>query len=218
MDQVKNFAKVTVDGTVEQGVTSITLNTGDGTKLPAVPFNAVLWNATDYPDPADYPEVEVVRVTAIATDTLTVTRAQESTGDQDHALGGKVYKLVAGLTALAWSTLLGDVFGSGTAILIDTVGETIELRQSVTRGVSIGANTTIEDTASVDIGDPIGNNNSSFVSISDANQRLTLISMDFATTQTESASVAVGTLAGKLAIRDGSGSIVGYVPLYSSIT
>ena len=219
MDQVKNFAKVTVDGTVEQSATSITLVTGDGAKLPPTPFNAVLWNATDYPDPADYPEVEVVRVTAISTDTLTVTRAQEGTGDQDHALGGKVYKLLAGLTALAWSTLLGDVFGSGTAVLIDPSAETIELRQSATRGMFIdGSSTSIEDTASVSIGDPIGNGNSSFVHVSDANQRFGLFGMDLATDRTASATGPAITIVAKLLIKDVSGTNIGYIPIYSSIT
>lgn len=34
---------------------------------------------TNYPDPSDDPYVEIVRVTGISTDTLTVTRAQEGT-------------------------------------------------------------------------------------------------------------------------------------------
>lgn len=218
MDQVKNFAKVTVDGTVEQTATSITLVTGDGARLPAAPFNAVLWNATDFPDPADYPQAEIVRVTAISTDTLTVTRAQEGTSDEDHAEGGKTYKLIAGLTALAWSTLLGDVFGSGTAVLIDTVGETIELRQAATKFLSIGASTTIEDADGVAIGDPEGNVNSSFVSISDQNQRFTLVGMDFATDRTASATGPAITIVAKLLIKDASGTNIGYIPIYSSIT
>jgi hypothetical protein len=218
MDQVKNFAKATVDGAYESTDTEIDVLTSEGSRFPTPPFNAVWWNATDYPDPSDDPIKEVVRVTAIAIDTLTITRAQEGTAAEDHNEAGKTYKLVAGLTALAWSTLLGDVFGSGTAILVDAVGETIELRQSATKGISIGASTTIEDPVSVDIGDPIGNGNSSFLSISDANQRFSLIGLNLATTQVESATVAVGTLAGKLAIRDGAGDIVGYLPVYTTIT
>lgn len=219
MDQAKNFAKVIIDGTVEQTATSITLASGEGAKLPPTPFNAVLWNATDYPDPADYPNVEIVRVTNISTDTLTVTRAQEGTGDSDHAEGGKVYKLLAGLTALAWNTLMGDVFGSGAAILIDIVGETIELRQSATRTILLdGANITIENALSVDIGDPVGNNNSSFVSINDNNQRFTLFGMDLATDRSASASGPVGTVVAKLLIKDGSGTNIGYIPIYDSIT
>lgn len=218
MDQAKNFAKATIDGTIESTDTSITILTGHGARFPTAPFNAVLWNATDYPDPTDDPTKEIVRVTAISTDTLTVTRAQEGTAAEDHNEAGKTYQLVAGLTALAWSTLLGDVFGSGTAILIDTVGETIDLRQSTTRGISIGASTVIEDVNEVAIGDNIGNGNSSFLSISDNNQRATFVGLDLATDRSASASGPVGTVVAKLLIKDGSGTNIGYIPIYGSIT
>lgn len=219
MDQVKNFAKGTVSGPYESTDTAIDLQTGHAARFPTPPFNAVWWNASDYPDPADDPTKEIVRVTNISTDTLTITRAQEGTTAEDHNTAGKTYNLIAGLTALAWSTLLGDVFGSGTAILISIDSETIELRQSATKGVAIASgSTTIEDTTSVDIGDPIGNNNSSFMSISDQNQRVSFIGLDIATDRTASASGPVGSVVAKLALRDGSGTIIGYVPIYGSIT
>lgn len=220
MDIAKNFAKATVfDGNYDGTVTEIDVITGDGEKLPsATPYNAVWWNATDYPDPADDPNVEIVRVTGRTDDTLTITRAQEGTAASDKNVAGKTYKLMAGMTALAWSTLLGDVFGSGTAILIDAVGETIDLRQSTTRGISIGASTVIEDVNEVAIGDNIGNGNSSFLSISDTSQRATFVGLDLATDRSASASGPVGSVVAKLAIRDGSGTLIGYLPIYGSIT
>jgi hypothetical protein len=99
MDNAKNFAKVTVSTGYDASATSIVLSTGHGAKLPTVPFNASWWNSTDYPDPSDDPNVEVIRVTAIATDTLTVTRAQEGTSASTKNTGGKTYKMIAGLTA-----------------------------------------------------------------------------------------------------------------------
>jgi hypothetical protein len=219
VDAIKNFAKAVVsDGNYDASATEIDVIAGHGDRLPVAPFNAVWWNATDYPDPSDDPGVEIIRVTAKSTDTLTMTRAQEGTAAEDHNVAGKTYSLIAGLTAETIRQMLGDVFGSGTAILVSASDETIELRQSAIRGISIGANTTIEDPIAVDIGDVIGNGNSSFVSISDQNQRFSLFGMDFATDRTTSATVAVGTLAAKLAIKDGSGTIIGYIPIYSSIT
>lgn len=219
MDAAKNFAKATLSQGYESTATSVDVLTGEGARFPAVPFNAVWWNATDFPDPSDDPIVEVVRVTGITSDTLTITRAQEGTAAEDHNLAGKTYKMIAGLTARTINEdLLGDVFGSGSAILIRVPDETIELRRTATSGISLGATTSIEDPASVDIGDPIGNNNNSFVSISDQNQRLTLIGMDLATNRSASATVAVGTLSAKLAIYDGSGTLLGYLPIYSTIT
>lgn len=99
MDTAKNFAKGTLSTGYDDEATSIVLIGGDGAKFPAVPFNAVWWNATDYPDPADDPLVEVVRVTARATDTLTITRAQESTAASVHDIEGKTNRLIAPLTA-----------------------------------------------------------------------------------------------------------------------
>lgn len=98
MDQAKNFAKGTIIGTVETTDTTLTVDTGQGLRFPTPPFNATLYNSTDYPDPADDPAVEIVRVTGISTDTLTVTRAQESTAARESVLGKTLF-LVAGLTA-----------------------------------------------------------------------------------------------------------------------
>lgn len=100
LNQTKNFAKVTVLNPYGAGDTSIVLQTGHGAKLPTgTPFNVVWWNSTDYADPSDDPNVEVVRVTNIATDTLTVTRAQEGSTATTKNTAGKTYKMIAGLTA-----------------------------------------------------------------------------------------------------------------------
>lgn len=104
VDAAKNFGKVTVSTGYDASAVSVVLSTGDGAKLPTVPFNATWWNATDYPDPSDDPNVEIVRVTGIATDTLTVTRAQESTSASTKNTAGKTYKMLAGLTAKAINT------------------------------------------------------------------------------------------------------------------
>ena len=56
--------------------TSLHVTTGDGSKFPSVPFNAVLYPANSLPTASN---AEIVRVTAISTDTFTITRAQEGT-------------------------------------------------------------------------------------------------------------------------------------------
>jgi hypothetical protein len=105
IDAAKNFAKVTVSTGYDASATSIALTAGHGLKLPTAPFNAVWWNSTDYSDPSDDPDVEIVRVTNVATDTLTVTRAQEGTSASVKNSGGKTYRMVAGLLAAAANTL-----------------------------------------------------------------------------------------------------------------
>lgn len=115
MDAFKNFAKATVSTGYDAAATSIDLTAGHGARFASVPFNAVWWNSTDYPDPSDDPNVEVVRVTAIASDTLTITRAQEGTSATTKNAAGKTYKLLAGLTAktvneLGWLAAPPDIY------------------------------------------------------------------------------------------------------------
>jgi hypothetical protein len=74
--------------------TSLVLTTGGGALFPAAPFNAVIWpggGAT-----ASQANAEIVRVTAISTDTLTIIRAQEGTTAQSIGVGYQ-----AALTATA---------------------------------------------------------------------------------------------------------------------
>ena len=82
------------------GATSITVNTGCGATLPGTVFNASVCNTTDYPINCKNatgdrdPNYEIVQVTAgFGTDSLTISRAQESTSDAAHNTGGKVYWL-----------------------------------------------------------------------------------------------------------------------------
>jgi hypothetical protein len=99
MDAAKNFAKSTLASGIAAGATTLSVASGGGAKFPSAPFNAVIWNSTDYADPSDDPTHEVVRVTAVSTDTLTITRGQESTSDSAHNTAGKTYKIAAPLTA-----------------------------------------------------------------------------------------------------------------------
>ena len=96
----KNFAKGTVSTTYDASATSIVMTTGHAALFPTqVPFNVVWWNSTDYPDPADDPNKEIVTVTGISSDTFTVLRAQEGTSASTKNTGSKVYKMIAGLLA-----------------------------------------------------------------------------------------------------------------------
>jgi hypothetical protein len=219
VDAIKNFAKAVVsDGNYDASATEIDVIAGHGDRLPAAPFNAVWWNATDYPDPSDDLGVEIIRVTAKSTDTLTITRAQEGTAAEDHNVAGKTYSLIAGMTARAITEMVGDVFGFGPALVIDPDEPSVLVRLDTSKFIDLkDGYTEIQQTA-VYIGDFEGQGNSSYMVLDDANNRLTLNSVNLATTQAESATVAVGTLAGKLAIRDASGTIIGYLPIYSTIT
>lgn len=114
MDARKNFAFGTLASGIASGATSLSVGSGEGARFPAVPFNAVIWQATDYSNPAaayHAGHAEIVRVTNISSDTLTITRAQESTSAVNLNTGGKSYIISAGPTSLYWDQayLAGDV-------------------------------------------------------------------------------------------------------------
>jgi hypothetical protein len=115
IDNFKNFAKVTVSTGYDASATSIDLTSGHAANLPTVPFNATWYNSTDYPDPSDDPNREIVRVTAIASDTLTVTRGEEGITATTKNAATKTYKLIAGITAKTINADLLTAFSRAVA-------------------------------------------------------------------------------------------------------
>ncbi|HMJ83691.1 MAG TPA: hypothetical protein VK504_11015 [Vicinamibacterales bacterium] len=107
MDDIRNFARSTLTAGIASGVTSLSVASGDGARFPTPPFNAPLWNATDYPNPSNDPDREIVRVTGISTDTFTIVRAQEGTSDANHNTGGKTYAICAPFTAKMYTDIVG---------------------------------------------------------------------------------------------------------------
>src|SRR4051812_35684666 len=67
--------------------TSLVVQSGDGAKFPSVSFNATVCPAGAQPTTAN---AEIVRVTAISTDTFTITRAQESTSARTIVVGDQI--------------------------------------------------------------------------------------------------------------------------------
>jgi hypothetical protein len=103
---VTNFAKVTVSTGYGSGDTSVVLTTGHGSRLESTfPYPLTWWNATDYSDPADDPNREIVLVTNRVSDTLTLTRAAEGTSASTKNTASKTYKMVEGITKAMWDAL-----------------------------------------------------------------------------------------------------------------
>ena len=103
LDPVTNFGKVIVSTGYNDTTTSIVLNSGEGYKLPDTglgSFNLVWFNNSTYADPADDPNVEIVRCISRVGDTLILMRAQEGTGvtpnvtGYTHNISGKIYKMI----------------------------------------------------------------------------------------------------------------------------
>lgn len=85
-DAVANLAVSSVATAPSPATTGVSLvvAAGEGSRFPAVPFNATVCPANTLPTPAN---AEIVRVTTIAGDTLTITRAQEGTTARSILVG-----------------------------------------------------------------------------------------------------------------------------------
>jgi hypothetical protein len=97
MDAHKNFAisaVATAPSPATSG-TSLVVTAGHGTRFPTVPFNAVVCPASTDPDPSN---AEVVRVTNISTNTLTITRAQEGSTARSITAGDRIFAAVTAKT------------------------------------------------------------------------------------------------------------------------
>jgi parallel beta-helix repeat protein len=96
-DAHKNFAYSTVataPSPASSG-TSLVVAAGEGALFPAVPFNATVWPTGTNPLSTN---AEIVRVTNIATDTLTITRAQESSGARTVVVGDQIAATITAQT------------------------------------------------------------------------------------------------------------------------
>ncbi len=105
---VRNFALVTVSIGYDNTATSIVLSAGQGAKLPTTGdgnFYLVWWNVTDYASPDLDPNVEIIKVTARSTDTLTVVRGQDGTSASNHNTGGKTYWMVLDIIKAYWDSI-----------------------------------------------------------------------------------------------------------------
>ncbi|BFU90170.1 MAG: hypothetical protein NTAFB01_13570 [Nitrospira sp.] len=107
--QVRNFSKGTVSIGYNAAATSIVLTTGHGAKFPSTfPYYCVWWNVDDFPDPADDPNVEIVKVTARSTDTLTVTRGQDGSSASTKNTASKTYRFMLVHCAALHNELYGN--------------------------------------------------------------------------------------------------------------
>ena len=66
---------------------SLVVTAAQGTRFPATPFNATIWPTAVMPDPSNE---EIVTVTLVATDTLTIVRAQEGSSARTVVVGDQI--------------------------------------------------------------------------------------------------------------------------------
>ena len=124
-DATKNFAfslVATAPSPAASG-TSLVVTAGDGAKFPAAPFYAVCWPAGTQPSSTN---AEVIRVTAVSTDTFTITRAQDGSTAQSIAVGWNVdNNIVAGLLGQFMATSVYDPAGIAQQVVGTTATQTL---------------------------------------------------------------------------------------------
>ncbi len=75
--------------------TSLVVTAGEGALFPAVPFNVTIWPTAVQPLSTN---AEIVRVTAISTDTLTIIRAQEGSVARTVVVGDQIAATITNKT------------------------------------------------------------------------------------------------------------------------
>jgi hypothetical protein len=133
-DAHKNFAYSTIRGTNQGDTTNpgtgttLTVQAGDGTKFPPVPFNATVWPNGVQPLSTN---AEIVRVTDIDMDTFTIVRQQESSSSHSVIVGDQIAATITNKTltdAEAPLTIWSPVHIAGVAQTgLQTLGKTAQI-------------------------------------------------------------------------------------------
>jgi hypothetical protein len=123
-DSHKNFAEslvATAPSPANTG-TSLVVTGGEGSLFPTAPFNATVWPAGEQPTAEN---AEIVRVTTVSTDTLTITRKQEGTRARNIIIGDQIAAAITAQTLLdaetpmmTWSPF---IVSSGAATALQTL-------------------------------------------------------------------------------------------------
>lgn len=122
----KNFQTSTVATAPSPATsgTSLVVAAGEGARFDTPSFNAIIAPADAQPTSAN---AEIVRVTGISTDTLTITRAQESSSARTVVVGDRIF---VGPTAKTWtdiaasdSFLTTSISGRASNALMDAKGD-----------------------------------------------------------------------------------------------
>jgi len=95
LDPAQNFVRGTVDSSVGQSDTTISVSNASIYPDPSTQgnYNLVIWDDVNYKSPNDDPDVEIIRVTGRDTNNnnLTVTRGEESTTAVSHPSGSVLH-------------------------------------------------------------------------------------------------------------------------------
>lgn len=109
MDAHANFAVTTVSVAPSPASSGTSLTVTDASVYPAAPFNATICDSTSIPTPAT---AEIVRVTNIAGNVLTITRTQEATSARTVLVGDVI---ACTITKKVITDIESGYIGTGTS-------------------------------------------------------------------------------------------------------
>jgi hypothetical protein len=123
-DAHRNFAYSTVATAPSPATTgtSLVVPSGDGSKFPPPPFNATVWPVAANPLTTN---AEIIRCTAIVTDTLTIARAQEGSTARSIVTGDQIAATITVKTLTDLETELISFEGDWAAPTTYTDGDVI---------------------------------------------------------------------------------------------
>lgn len=129
VDCFMDFGEARLSAGVNDSATSLTLITGGASAFASCAgqsFNVVLWNRTDFPDPGNpSSDREVVRVTAMVGDVLTVTRGAAGTTARAHNTAGKSYWVMRSLFAKDVTDILASAGSTSATYITETPDTTL---------------------------------------------------------------------------------------------
>lgn len=91
----KNNARTVINQTGGINASTTSMTVADASQLPSSSdFVVTIWDNTTHPDPSDDSNSEIVKVTGISGNILTIERGQEDTIGKAHANGQAVQNLI----------------------------------------------------------------------------------------------------------------------------
>lgn len=120
MDQLRNFAysNVATPPSPATSGTSLVVTAGQGALFPTAPFDATIWPSGVQPLSTN---AEIVRVTAVSTDTFTITRAQYGTTAQSITAGYQIAQTIDANLLTEIATMGGDVSGTTNSATVTKI-------------------------------------------------------------------------------------------------
>ena len=129
----KNFAYSTIATAPSPAAsgTSLVVGAGQGYLFPVVPFNATIWPTGVQPISTNS---EIVKVTAIDSDTFTIVRTQEGTSARTVVVGDQIAATISNLTLTDMETVASSL----TPFVLSSSGTGLQTLASATGQSSSG--------------------------------------------------------------------------------